>query len=177
MISKSVSDVKMRNDSCGFRKNNINEKSIIMKKWIVATLLLFFTAGAFAQSKTSETPKGTVFRSGTMKELLAASAKEKKYVFIDVYATWCGPCKYMAVKIFPQEKMGTYFNKNFVVAKFDAERGEGVSIAEKYNVRAYPTFLILDSTGKEVGRIVGGADPDDFIAKVQEVVDNAQKDK
>ena len=78
MISKSVSDVKMRNDSCGFRRNNINEKSIIMKKWIVATLLLFFTAGAFAQSKTSETPKGTVFRSGTMKELLAASAKEKR---------------------------------------------------------------------------------------------------
>ena len=112
-----------------------------------------------------------------MKELLAASAKEKKYVFIDVYATWCGPCKYMAAKIFPQEKMGTYFNKNFVVAKFDAERGEGLTVAKKYNVRAYPTFLILDSTGKEVGRIVGGADPDDFIAKVQEVVDNAQKDK
>lgn len=83
----------------------------------------------------------------------------------------------MAAKIFPQEKMGTYFNKNFVVAKFDAERGEGLTVAKKYNVRAYPTFLILDSTGKEMGRIVGGADPDDFIAKVQEVVDNAEKDK
>lgn len=159
------------------------QKSIIMKKWIIATLLLFFTAGAFAQtggsaqSKKSETPKGTVFRSGTMKELMAASAKEKKYIFIDVYATWCGPCKYMAAKIFPQEKMGTYFNKNFVVAKFDAERGEGIFVAEKYNVQAYPTFLILDSTGKEVGRIVGGADPDDFIAKVQEVVDNANKEE
>ena len=79
MISESVLDVKIRNDSCGFRGNNINEKSIIMKKWIVATLLLFFTAGAFAQSKTSETPKGTVFRSGTMKELLAASGPVQVY--------------------------------------------------------------------------------------------------
>ena len=32
MISKSVSDVKMRNDSCGFRGNNINEKKYNYEK-------------------------------------------------------------------------------------------------------------------------------------------------
>ena len=89
---------------------------------------------------------------------------------MDVYAVWCGPCRYMATKIFPQPKVGDYFNKTFVNAKFDAEKGEGIAVARKYDVRSYPTFLILDEKGEEVGRVVGAADADRFIATVQKVV-------
>ena len=144
-----------------------------MKKWIAMTMLALFSVAAFAQNNTKETApaakeiKGTVFEKGTLKELLAKAAKEKKYLFVDVYATWCGPCKAMATQVFPQEKVGNYFNKTFVNAKFDAEKGEGIDVAKKYGVRAYPTFLILDKDGTEVGRIVGGADGDMFIEKVK----------
>ena len=142
-----------------------------MKKWIAMTMLALFSVAAFAQNNTKETApaakeiKGTVFEKGTLKELLAKAAKEKKYLFVDVYATWCGPCK-----------AGNYFNKTFVNAKFDAEKGEGIDVAKKYGVRAYPTFLILDKDGTEVGRIVGGADGDMFIEKVQEALDNIGKE-
>ena len=116
--------------------------------------------------------KGVDFRSGTLKELLAQAAKENKYLFVDVYAVWCGPCRLMASEVFTQEKVGDYFNKTFVNAKFDAERGEGIQIAKKYNVTAYPTFLILDSQGNEVGKIIGGAAPEQFIQKVEQVRKN-----
>lgn len=116
--------------------------------------------------------KGVDFRSGTLKELLAQAAKENKYLFVDVYAVWCGPCKQMANQVFTQEKVGDYFNKTFVNAKFDAEKGEGIQIAKKYNVTAYPTFLILDAQGNEVGKIIGGAGPDQFIQKVEQVRKN-----
>ena len=153
-----------------------------MKKWIAMTVLALFSVAAFAQNNTKETApaakeiKGTMFEKGTLKELLAKAAKEKKYLFVDVYATWCGPCKAMATQVFPQEKVGNYFNKTFVNAKFDAEKGEGIDVAKKYGVRAYPTFLILDKDGTEVGRIVGGADGDMFIEKVQEALDNIGKE-
>ena len=37
----------------------------------------------------------------------------------------------MATQVFPQEKVGNYFNKTFVNAKFDAEKGEGIDVAKK----------------------------------------------
>ena len=67
------------------------------------------------------------------------------------------------------------FNKTFVNAKFDAEKGEGVDVAKRYSVKAYPTFLILDSDGEEVGRIVGGADADRFIEEVRKVLENIER--
>lgn len=36
-----------------------------------------------------------------------------------------------------------YFDKYFVCFKIDAEKGEGVEFAKKYDVHAYPTFLML----------------------------------
>lgn len=142
-----------------------------MKKMIIAAVLLFFAATAFAQ----DNDKGTVFQKGTLKELLEKAGKEKKYLFVDVYASWCPPCKIMASRVFPQKSVGEYFNKTFVNAKFDAEKGEGIDIARKYNVRSYPTFLILDADGTEVGRIVGGDEGDKFVEKVQKVVANIDK--
>lgn len=133
---------------------------------MMALLALFATTTLSAQDK------GVKFEQGTLKELLAKAADQHKYLFVDVYATWCGPCKYMSGRVFPQEAVGNYFNKTFVNAKFDAEQGEGIEIARKYGVKGYPTFLILNGEGQEVGRIVGGDDADAFIKKVQGVVAN-----
>lgn len=139
-----------------------------MKKvFLLAALMLVTSVSVMAQ--------GVNFKSGTLKELLAQAKTADKYLFVDVYTTWCGPCKYMANNVFPQAKVGEYFNKTFVNAKFDAEKGEGIEVAKKYGVKAYPTFLILDANGVEVGRIVGGGDPDDFIKKTQGVVKNIKK--
>ena len=50
------------------------------------------------------------------------------------------------------------------------EKGEGIDIAKKYNIKAYPTFLILDPDGKVVGRVVGGGKLEDFTAKVEKAI-------
>ena len=81
----------------------------------------------------------------SLSDVLAQAGKANKYAFVDVYATWCGPCKYMTSQVFPQAAAGDYFNKTFVNAKYDAEKGEGVTVAKTYRVTAYPTFLILNS--------------------------------
>lgn len=47
------------------------------------------------------------------------------------------------------------------------EKGEGVELKDKFAVKAFPTFLILDSNGNEIGRIVGGGELDEFIGKVK----------
>jgi len=136
-----------------------------MKKLFAAILFVSLSVGAFAQGN-----KGVEFEQATLKELLAKSGTENKPVFIDIYAVWCPPCKYMSESVFPRSDMGEFFNANFINAKFDAERGEGIEVARKYSVMAYPTFLILDSTGKELGRVVGAKDSADFIQTVKNII-------
>ncbi len=143
-----------------------------MKKFTTLFLCLIVSLGINAQ-ENKET-KGVVFSHGTLAESLAkakANKKGPKLVFLDCYTSWCGPCKYMANTVFPMEIAGKFFNANFVNIKIDMEKGEGVDIAKKYAVKAYPTFLILDAEGNEVNRVVGGGEAEEFIKKIQNAMD------
>jgi hypothetical protein len=79
----------------------------------------------------------------------------------------------MTNNVFPQKICGDYFNPNFVNIKIDMEKGEGPELGKKYSVSAYPTFIIFNSNGEEIGRIIGGGGAEDFIAKVRSNVDPA----
>lgn len=115
--------------------------------------------------------QGVDFKSLTMKEAQAVAEKEKKMIFIDFYTTWCGPCKMMSSEVFTQEQVGTYFNRVFVNMKVDAEKGEGVELAKKYQVRAYPTFVVLRADGTEVYRTSGARPAEEFIDKIRKGID------
>lgn len=139
-----------------------------MKKFVLITLCALFTLTSFAQTT------GVNWEHGTLQEALnkaKANKKGPKLVFLDCYTTWCGPCKQMANDVFPTKEAGDYFNKNFVNIKIDMEKGEGIELAKKYSVAAYPTFLILDANGNEVGRVVGGGELNEFIKRVEGAMD------
>ncbi|MGD1320671.1 thioredoxin family protein [Chryseobacterium sp. 2R14A] len=126
-----------------------------MKKTAILSLL-FFAALAFAQ--------GIKFEEGSnFKTILAKAKKENKLVFIDAYAVWCGPCKLMVKNIFPLKPVGDYYNEHFVNAKIDMEKGEGIDLAKKYNVKVFPTYLFINGDGEEVHRTIGYVEEKDFI--------------
>ena len=111
--------------------------------------------------------EGTHFRDLSFDEALAAARAEGKLLFVDCYTTWCGPCKNMAEKVFPQKAAGDYFNPRFVCVKYDMEQGEGVELAKRWEVHAYPTFLIIRPDGSIQHRMVGGGDLESFIARTE----------
>ena len=102
--------------------------------------------------------QGISFTQGNWKEVQALAAQENKAIFLDVYTSWCGPCKMMANKVFTQKEAGDYFNANFINYKIDAEKGEGIEIAKKYQISSYPTCLFLTPDGKLVSSFVGAKD-------------------
>lgn len=108
----------------------------------------------------------TNFRPLTFDQAVEAAKAENKLVFIDIYTSWCGPCKMMASKVFPQKKVGDFMNEHFVCIKLDAEK-EGADVAKLFNVRAYPTFVIAGTDKKEVNTLVGYNEGDTFIDKVK----------
>lgn len=115
----------------------------------------------------------TNFRSISFEEALAAAKQENKLVFIDFYTSWCGPCRKMSNEVFPQAKVGDYFNAKFVSLKLNAEK-EGKELAQRFKVSAYPTYIILDAEGKVKADFKGAMEADEFIAKIEQALDPEQ---
>lgn len=68
------------------------------------TLIAYLTTNVlFAQ--------GINFQKGSWAEIKAKAKAENKFIFVDAYTTWCGPCKWLSKKVFPQKKVGDLFNK------------------------------------------------------------------
>jgi thiol-disulfide isomerase/thioredoxin len=149
-----------------FKRNNNFVLQIIAMKNLLLLLILFRCASLHAE-------EGIQFAKGTFSEALIESGKQDKLIFVDCYTTWCGPCKWMASKVFTEENVANSFNKNFICVAFDMEKGEGLELAKKYNVKNYPTFLWIDQTGKQIHRSVGSTNPDDFLA----IANNAMSPK
>lgn len=100
--------------------------------------------------------QGIQFETGNWSSVLAKAQKEKKLIYVDVYTTWCGPCKMLEKNIFPQKEAGDKYNALFVNYRLDAEKGEGIAFAKKYEVSGYPTNLFIDPENeKVVYRIMG----------------------
>ena len=118
--------------------------------------------GLFAMQGVAQTN----FRPVSFDDALTAAKKEKKLVFIDFYTDWCGPCKRMAREVFPLKNVGDFMNSKFVCLKLNAEK-EGVDLAKRYGVRAYPTYVVLDADGKERMTASGSMPPDQFLSKIE----------
>ncbi len=132
-----------------------------MKKF-VSGLFLFSTLAVFAQEAIQ-------FQELPFKELVAKAKKDNKIVFIDAYASWCGPCKMMERNVFTKKSVGDYYNSNFVNARFDMEKGEGREIAAKYGVRSYPTYLFLNGDGELVSQNFGYMEESMFLTMAQDI--------
>lgn len=132
-----------------------------MKKLLVVfALLATFTLSAQIE-----------FEHSKWDDVLAKAKKENKIIFVDGFATWCGPCKWMAKNVFTDKNVGDFYNKTFVNLKLDLEKGEGVDFAKKYGIKGYPTLYFIDGDGNLVHQFLGGMDKDNFLQLGKDAID------
>lgn len=127
-----------------------------MKRYIYILLLLLGATGSlFAQ--------GIEFNHGNWTEVKAQAKKENKLIFLDFYTVWCAPCKKMAMEVFPLPEAGAFFNEHFINVKVDAEKGEGIMLANTFKPSGYPTLVFTDAEGKQVYRTTGAETAQELI--------------
>lgn len=129
-------------------------------KLTILALITFLSTFSFAQ---------ITFEHGTLNEALAKAKQAKKPLFVDVYATWCGPCKQMAATAFVDPEVSAFYNANFISLKLDGEKNDGPEVMSKYGINAYPTLLYFDASGNLAGKVVGGMQAKQLLAKGQEI--------
>lgn len=85
-------------------------------------------------------------------------------VMVDFFATWCGPCKMLSPVI---DELATEFEGKATIVKVDSDKmGQ---VCQDYSIRLLPT-LVFFKEGKEIDRIVGPADKEDIIKKLNSLM-------
>lgn len=71
-------------------------------------------------------------------------------VLVDMFATWCGPCKMMAPVV---EEIAKEYEGIAKVGKVDIDQDS--DLAASYRIMSVPTFLIFKN-GEVVDKVIGG---------------------
>ncbi|MGC9344951.1 MAG: thioredoxin family protein, partial [Bacteroidales bacterium] len=144
-------------------------KGIMMKvKTILILLFAFFGMHVSAQIDFLE-----ISQEEEWNVALEDAKESEKLIFLDIYATWCGPCKYLDKNVYTDVSLGEYYNANYINIKMDGETPFGSTIARKYGLTAYPTMFYLNSDQEIITQIVGVREADP-LTKIGEVISENQ---
>ena len=143
-----------------------------MKYLLLAVLFVF----------SAETIHSQEIKWMTMNEAIAAQKKEPKKIFMDVFTSWCGPCKMLDKNTFSDKNVIEYVNKNFYAVKFNAEGTDEVDyqdfvytnpnydpnrkgrnsqhlFAHALKINAYPSVVFFKENGDVIQAIPGYRTP------------------
>ena len=138
--------------------------------------------GTAQEKQSANAPNtGIQWTDGLSWDQVKAKAKqENKYIFLDCYATWCGPCKMMDAQVYPKDSVGNYFNSHFVSVKVQMDKtkndndhvkswyNDAVALSKQYKIEGYPSYLFFSPTGTIVHTAYGAIlDFRKFIALAQ----------
>jgi thiol-disulfide isomerase/thioredoxin len=157
-----------------------------MKSFVITlALAVGCTMKSYSQADTS---KGIVFEHGvTWQAILQKAQQENKYIFVDCYATWCGPCKWMDKKVYPVDSVGKFMNGKFISVKIQMDKSSldndevrewyttAYDMENKYNIRAYPSYLVFAGDGYPIHKGVGVENVGDFISMMKSALDPHQQ--
>lgn len=87
-----------------------------------------------------------------------------KPVLVDFYATWCGPCQFLASIM---EELSRALDGQAAVVKIDVDKLS--ELATRYGIQAVPT-VILFHNGELVSRFIGIRAKGDYLAAVEPLV-------
>ena len=122
-------------------------------------LFVFFSSNLFSQ----ESP----FNEIGFDAALQKSKAENKPILLFLYATWCSHCNKMKKEVFTEASVIDFLSKNFVCVSMDAEKGEGVFLKDKYNIRAFPGFVFLNVKAEQLYGFSGEYKPENFISEAK----------
>jgi thioredoxin-related protein len=127
--------------------------------------------------------QGIKFENGrSWKDILANAKSENKLILVDAFTTWCGPCKDMSERTFPDQDLGDYVNDKFISVKVQMDKTpidnentknwyyDAQTLEKQHEINSYPTVIFLDAHGKLISRAVGFRDARNLITEAKKAI-------
>ena len=140
-----------------------------MKKLLF--LPLFLVVSLLLAGCTAEKGPGITFIENSWAEALKQAKATHKPIFLDIYATWCGPCKKLKRETFTDKEVTDYFNTHFINVSLDGEQGDGAMLAQQFRMQSYPSLYFINENGTIVAQSSGYMD----AGELMQFVRSAQK--
>ncbi|MFT5765241.1 MAG: thiol:disulfide interchange protein [Saprospiraceae bacterium] len=144
-------------------------KRLTILLFAILPFILFNCNGSKKAAVTTQS--GLFVTSKTLTAVLEEAQTKGKIVFVDMYTTWCTPCKVMDQEVYSHPSVVKFLKDNMISYKVDAEKGNGPDLAIIYNVQVYPTLLFLDDKGREIVRNDGALSITGFLELAGRAVD------
>lgn len=141
-----------------------------------------------AQTNQPDSNKLLKFEDALSWEQIKSKAiAENKFIFVDCYTTWCGPCKKMDRDIYSQRRVGQMMNDKYISVKvqMDTTSDDNQSIKDwystanqmlrEYSIEGFPSYLFFSPQGKLVHKDVGYKSLREFI-RMTELARDPQKE-
>jgi thiol-disulfide isomerase/thioredoxin len=146
--------------------------------------LFFAVALAICLGANAQDEKGIHFeQSLSWEQIKSKAATENKYVFVDVFATWCGPCKMMEQTVYPNDTVSSLVNEKFISVKLQMDSGArdneqvkswyetAKEFGQAHMIPGYPSFFFFSPDGKLTYTDVGYRDVSGFVKLVNQALD------
>jgi thioredoxin-related protein len=144
----------------------------IFKTFVTVILLLLFPAVIKSQVQFIEV--------STLQEMEAVqkqASDQMLMLFVDVYATWCGPCKMMDQQVYTDPAVADFMNAQFVNVRLDGECDYGMQYVAEQQLEGYPTMYIFSDEGERVSNIVGFTPAEELVVSLKSTTEGYQKVK
>jgi thiol-disulfide isomerase/thioredoxin len=128
----------------------------------VALLLGVTTVLADAQLASGKAGDGVKWYRGSIDSAFARARKENRPLFLYWGAVWCPPCNQIKRHVFTDARFRRAIG-GFVAVYLDGDTERAQVWGEKLDARGYPSILLLNPLGQEVGRIPTGVSVERFV--------------
>lgn len=146
-------------------------RKVLLTLLAVIPLMVNAQVGMVGSAAQTTTDKIT-FEKLSLTDAVARAKKENKPIYVDLSATWCGPCQQMKKTTFVCPPVVEFMNANFINICFECDIDEKLSkeYTTKYKSTAFPTHLIIDAKGELIHKFVGALEPRPFIEELEKGV-------
>jgi thioredoxin-related protein len=107
------------------------------------------------------------FEAVELDSLLLRSKIEKKPIFYMVYTDWCPYCNNMKATTMIDPEVISFLNSNYIFAGLNFESPGNTSFKETYDIKTFPTFLMLNGNGEEIARFTGETKKEKFLTETK----------
>ncbi|MFK7972106.1 MAG: thioredoxin fold domain-containing protein [Bacteroidia bacterium] len=108
------------------------------------------------------------YHNGDFASLKQRAQTEGKLVMIEFYIDHCGACVKLEKQTLNNTKLASFISNKYIPFRIDglSIADEGIELAQKYQVRAYPTMVVIDAKGNLVKTLEGFFTPNILMAEL-----------